>query len=222
MSDDLIWRPQGKALSVHLSSAALSELSAELPRDWRQHRGAFPSAAVCCWATRDSPVKNGLSGSSNSSQWISSMLAVNPGLCRAVIESGLGSTFARFAKPSESVALVGWYRHIPVRDYTSISTISICSADFFRHQASIGILASPRDRKGGIFFWEDGDIQRTAPYLTFDIPESTAGCGSAASTCELFGTCGAAGFPAGPLRSSRCRNCAWNLLESGAVAQRQR
>jgi len=175
MSDDLIWRPQGKALSVHLSSAALSELSAELPRDLATGSGRVPECGgLLLGYARQS-----------GEEWLVRVEQLVP----MDIEHARGESWTlsgsdrkrleqyvrRFAKPSESVALVGWYRtHSRSGLYLDQHDFNLFS-DFFRHDASIGILASPRDRKGGIFFWEDGDIQRTAPYLTFDIPESRPG-----------------------------------------------
>jgi len=174
MSDDLIWRPQGKALSVHLSSSALSELSAELPRDVATASGRVPeSGGLLLGYARQS-----------GEEWLVRVGQLVP----MDIEHARGESWTlsasdrkrleqyvrRFAKPSDSVTLVGWYRtHTRSGLYLDQHDFNLF-ADFFRHEASVGIIASPRDRKGGIFFWEDGDIQRTAPYLTFDIPEVTA------------------------------------------------
>ena len=110
MSDDLIWRPQGKALSVHLSSSALSELSAELPRDVATASGRVPeSGGLLLGYARQS-----------GEEWLVRVEQLVP----MDIEHARGESWTlsasdrkrleqyvrRFAKPSDSVTLVGWYR----------------------------------------------------------------------------------------------------------------
>jgi len=171
LDKEIIWRPDGKPFSVHLSASALAELSAELP----------PAQADGSRATETGGLLFGFARKTGDDWFVAVEQLVPMEIEHARGQSWslsgtdkaqLGRQLQRFAahRKGNELSVVGWYRTHTRPGLFLDQSDFLLMRDHFAHEASIALIASDRELKGGIFFWEDGDIQRSSPYGTFDIP----------------------------------------------------
>ncbi|MCL4402158.1 MAG: energy transducer TonB [Acidobacteria bacterium] len=161
-----VWEPPGKQIAIHLSLQAIERMGATLEaRAQREGQRAAESGGLLLGKFESSDprvtvVEDFEPLVSEHSRGPSYVLS---GKDRAALEKRL-----RHAAQSR-LTVVGYFRlHTRPGLYLDQDDFSIIN-DYFNHPNHVFLLIRPAsgEAQAGFFFWEDGDLRRQAPYLSF-------------------------------------------------------
>jgi len=161
-----IWSPEGKPVSVHLSSHVLNQLRPPQP-DGKpravEHGGLLLGRAKQVsesWLVAVEKIEEFPIDHVRGESWTLGA-SDTPRLLR---------TIQRYAKKGPGgLEVVGWYRtHSRPGLFLDEHDFQLYRS-FFGSPAQIALLVGTSGN-AGIFFWEEGDVHRTHPYVTLTIP----------------------------------------------------